>query len=66
MREVLDGKKGAYRDAVVANSGLCLYIAGKAVNPADGARKAEEIIDSGKAEAKLEKYINLTRKYINK
>jgi anthranilate phosphoribosyltransferase len=63
LRDVLVGKKGAYRDAVVMNSGLCFYIAGKANTPSAGARLAEKLIDDGTALATLEKYIGATNKF---
>jgi anthranilate phosphoribosyltransferase len=61
MLRVLGGEKGAYRDAAVANSSLALYISGKAKNPYDGARLAEELIDSGKALNVLQTYIKTTK-----
>lgn len=60
LRKVMNGEKSAYRDAVVANSGLCFYLTGKAKNVLDGARMAEDVIDSGKAKAVLERYIRAT------
>jgi anthranilate phosphoribosyltransferase len=63
LRGVVGGEKGAYRDAVVMNSGLCFYIAGKVKSPYEGAKLAEEVIDSGKAAATLVKYINATNKF---
>jgi anthranilate phosphoribosyltransferase len=63
LRDVLGGKKGAYRDAVILNSALCFYIAGKVATPKEGARFAEEIIDSGKALATLDNYIKATNKF---
>jgi anthranilate phosphoribosyltransferase len=61
MYEVLGGKKGAYRDAVVANSAMSFYIAGKVNTFEEGARLAEKIIDGGAALNKLNEYISLTR-----
>jgi anthranilate phosphoribosyltransferase len=60
MLAVLKGEKGAYRDAVVANSALCFYIKGLASTPAEGARLAEKIIDNGKALQVLQTYIKAT------
>ncbi|MDE5802077.1 MAG: anthranilate phosphoribosyltransferase [Lachnospiraceae bacterium] len=59
-RQILQGKKGARRDAVVMNAGAALYIAGKAADIAGGIRLAEEMIDSGKAEKQLEAFIRLS------
>jgi anthranilate phosphoribosyltransferase len=61
MLRVLNGEKGAYRDAVVANSSLSFYIAGKVQTIEEGARLAESVIDSGAALDKLNNYIALTR-----
>lgn len=55
--EILDGKKGPKRDAVVLNSGAAFYIAGKAETIADGVRMAETLIDSGAARRKLDEFI---------
>lgn len=55
--EILDGKKGPKRDAVVMNSGAAFYIAGKAESIAEGVRIAETLIDSGAARRKLDEFI---------
>lgn len=55
--EILDGKKGPKRDAVVMNSGAAFYIAGKAESIAEGVRMAETLIDSGAARRKLDEFI---------
>lgn len=55
--DILNGVKGPKRDAVVMNSGAALYVAGKAATLADGMKMAEELIDSGKAKAKLDEFI---------
>ncbi|MBR1731851.1 MAG: anthranilate phosphoribosyltransferase [Ruminococcus sp.] len=56
-RDILNGAKGHKRNAVLMNAGASLYIGGKADSMSDGIRLAEEIIDSGKAAATLEKLI---------
>ena len=55
--DVLSGKKGAKRDAVLMNSGAGLYIGGKAKSLAEGVEMAAQLIDSGAAKAKLEEMI---------
>ena len=51
---ILDGTEmGPKRQAVCLNAGAALYIGGKAENMADGVRLAEELLDSGRAAAKL-------------
>jgi len=56
-RSILHGEKGPKRDTVLMNAGAALYTAGKADSIADGIKLAAEMIDSGKAEQKLEAYI---------
>lgn len=53
-RAILNGEKGAKRNAVLLNAGAALYIAGKAENMKDGVQKAAELIDSGQAAKTLE------------
>ncbi len=55
--EILEGKKGPRRDAVLLNAGAGLYLAGKAATPAAGAALAAELIDCGAARAKLDEFI---------
>lgn len=62
MRNILSGEKGACRDAVVINSALCFYLTGKAESLIQGARLAEETIDSGKARDVLERYLAATNR----
>ena len=57
LRELLDGKAGAYRDITLLNAGAALVVAGKASDLKDGAALASASIDSGKAKAALEKLI---------
>ena len=45
------------RQAVCLNAGAALYIAGKAETIAKGVRRAEQLLDSGAALAKLEEFI---------
>ena len=53
-------EKGPKRQAVCMNAGAALYIAGKAESLEAGVRKAEDLIDSGAAAAKLEEFIKLS------
>lgn len=55
--DILNGAKGAKRAAVLLNAGAGLYVAGKAASLEDGVRLAAELIDSGKAMAKLQEFI---------
>lgn len=56
-REILEGKRGAKRDAVLLNAGAGLYIAGRTASLKEGVELAAELIDSGAAGRKLEEFI---------
>lgn len=56
-RDILNGCAGPRRNAVLLNAGAGLYIAGKAESLARGAECAAQLIDSGKAAAKLSDFI---------
>ena len=57
----MEGKeKGAKRHAVCLNAGAALYTIGKAETIKDGVKLAAEMIDSGKANEKLEQFIAYT------
>ena len=60
-RAILSGEeKGAKRNATLMNAGASLYIGGKADSMAEGIKLAAELIDSGKALATLEKFIEVS------
>ena len=61
-RAILAGEKGAHRNAVLMNSGAALYIAGKAESFKAGIDLAAELIDSGKASAVLDKFIEVSNR----
>ncbi|TKW67986.1 MAG: anthranilate phosphoribosyltransferase [Paracoccus denitrificans] len=52
-RDLLDGARNAYRDAVLLNAAAALLIAGRVTDLREGARLAADSIDSGAAKAKL-------------
>jgi anthranilate phosphoribosyltransferase len=52
-RAILDGERGARRDAVVVNAAAALCVAGAAASPRQAAERAAHAIDSGAAKAKL-------------
>ncbi len=54
LRGLLDGKDGAYRDAVLLNAAAALVVADRAADLRDGARMAAESIDSGAAKRAVE------------
>lgn len=54
VRSILDGsEKGPKRDATLLNAGAALFVASAAKSLLDGMEQAAELIDSGKARAKL-------------
>jgi len=61
-KDVLDGHKTRARDVVIANAAAGIYVAGKASSLAEGATKATESIDSGKARQSLSRLIDLTNR----
>lgn len=60
---ILKGEKGAKRNAVVLNAAAAIYCAGKADSMEQGVKKAEELIDSGKALEVLQNLIKATNRY---
>ena len=60
FRHMLDGKKDAYRDAVIFNAAGALVVAGVASDLRSGAEQAAEAIDSGRAKDKLAGLVRLT------
>jgi anthranilate phosphoribosyltransferase len=60
FRALLDGAKGAYRDAVLLNAAAALVVADKAAGLKEGVALAAESIDSGAAKAKLAALQRLT------
>lgn len=59
---VLKGEKSPKRDIVLMNAGAAIYVAGLADNLAEGIKKAEESIDSGRAYEKLNALVEFTNK----
>jgi anthranilate phosphoribosyltransferase len=54
IREIFAGAKTPFRDIVLLNAGAALVVADKAATIAEGATRAAEAIDSGRAAATLE------------
>ena len=60
-QQILKGQlKGAKRDIVLLNSAMGIYIGGKAQSIEEGVKVAAEIIDSGKALARMEEFVKLS------
>lgn len=57
---VLSGDKNAYRDIVLLNTAAALIVGGKAADLKEGVVIAADAIDTGKAKATLEKWIELS------
>ncbi len=53
LRQIFAGDTSAYRDAVVLNAGILIYVAGKANDISDGIQQAAAAIDTGKAKQLL-------------
>jgi anthranilate phosphoribosyltransferase len=62
IRRLLAGEiRGAKRDVVLLNAGAALYLMDQADSIAEGIRLAAQLIDSGKALGKLERYVAFSR-----
>jgi anthranilate phosphoribosyltransferase len=61
LRSILSGEAGARRNIVVMNAAAALVASNRASDLKEGARIAEETIDSGKARAKLDELIQLSQ-----
>jgi anthranilate phosphoribosyltransferase len=62
LRRVLEGEKSPYRDIAVLNAAASLVVAEKAGNIKEGATIAQKALDSGAAQATLEKLVISTNK----
>ena len=60
--DILNGVKGHKRNATLLNAGAALYIGGKAKDMKEGISLAEELIDTGKAMATLQKFIEISNR----
>ena len=61
VREILEGAKGPKTDAVILNAGAAIHIATQC-SIEEGIERAKEAIESGKALAQLEKFIELSNR----
>jgi anthranilate phosphoribosyltransferase len=60
---ILSGERGAYRNAVVANAGAALWVAGLAEDLVGGARLAEQTLDSGAAQDALDRLVRISKRH---
>ncbi|MDR3120022.1 MAG: anthranilate phosphoribosyltransferase [Clostridiales bacterium] len=56
-RAILGGERGPKRDVVLLNAAVCLYMAYNDVTLRACVKRAEELIDSGKAREKMEAFV---------
>ncbi|HEV2650968.1 MAG TPA: anthranilate phosphoribosyltransferase, partial [Rhizomicrobium sp.] len=61
LSRLFKGETGAYRDIVLINSAAALIVGGKAHDLREGARLAGAAIDTGKAQATLEKLVAISK-----
>jgi anthranilate phosphoribosyltransferase len=61
VRRVLGGGEGPERGLAVLNAGAAIYVAGAAGSVEEGARKAEQSIDSGAALELVERFLKRTQ-----
>ena len=61
LRRVLEGEKGAKRDVVVMNAAAALVAGNRTPDLKEGARIAEEVIDSGQALNKVDELVRLSQ-----
>ncbi len=60
-RRVMAGEHGAHRNIVVLNAGAALVVAGVAESLEEGVARAAESIDSGRAAATLDRFIQVSQ-----
>ncbi|MFD0694824.1 anthranilate phosphoribosyltransferase [Paenibacillus sp. GCM10027628] len=60
IRHIFAGDKGPHRDIVLANAAACFYVTGQVGTLQQGVKLAADIIDSGRAEQKLNDLIQFT------
>ena len=65
LHSILSGEVGARRNIVVMNAAAALVAGNQALDLKEGVRIAKEVIDSGKAQAKLDELIKLSQSLSN-
>ncbi len=63
LLQALENKPGPARDIVILNTGAALYTANVVASIADGITKAREAIASGAARAKVDAFVNFTKRF---
>ena len=60
IKNMLDGKKGPFRDICLLNAGAAIKISKTSIGLSDGIKIAEAAIESGRAKDTLKKLIKIT------
>ncbi|MBK8210916.1 MAG: anthranilate phosphoribosyltransferase [Rhodospirillales bacterium] len=60
MRALLGGERGPFRDAVVYNAAAALIVAGRANDLREGTAMAADSIDTGRAQAALDRLVEIS------
>lgn len=63
IKKILNNEEGPAKDIVKFNSGAAIYVAGLADSLEAGISKAEEVISSGAAKAKLEELVKVSNSF---
>jgi len=66
LRAILNGEKGAKRDAAVLNAAAAMYISGRYGSIEEAIVAAEDVLDTGKAKRKLNEFIQQSNGYEEK
>jgi anthranilate phosphoribosyltransferase len=61
LRDVLQGKKGPFRDVALMNAAAGLIVAGRAKTMRDGMALAAKAVDSGEAEGRLDRLVAVSQ-----
>jgi anthranilate phosphoribosyltransferase len=62
LLDALENRQGAPRDIVALNAGAAIYVAGRASSLQDGVKAAFGVIENGSARAKVDEFVQFTRK----
>lgn len=65
INDAFAGNKGPAADMIAINAGAAIYVAGLAGSHAAGVLKAQEVMESGAAKAKLDQLVTLTNELAN-
>jgi anthranilate phosphoribosyltransferase len=63
IQQALEGEAGSAKNIIALNAGAALYVSGMANNLEKGIKIALDIMDSGKANAKLQQLVNQSNRY---